>query len=123
TAPAPPATGASLLVGANLHLFFRPPITSPGEALVSPKEADALVDRMKSAGANAIRVAVHWPLLEPEEGRRSAGYSKFVNGVLDHARARGLAVVLAWGGIQCGHGAAPQRPEPRCATEQGRQLG
>jgi hypothetical protein len=69
-----------------------------------------------------VRVAVHWPLLEPAPGERNPSYVRFVDRVLDRAARRRLRVVVVWGGVQCGRGAAPG-PEPRCNSREGRSYG
>src|SRR5213080_3217013 len=80
----PPASGPPL-VGTNLHLFFRAPLLAPGERELPAADGVRMVDEAADAGAQAIRVAVHWPLLEPADGRPQREYAAFVDRVLRHA--------------------------------------
>ncbi len=105
------------LVGVNLHLFFRGPALAPGERHVSVSEGRRMVDRAARSGADLVRVAVGWPLLEPVPGHLDADYLAFIDQVLVHARRRHVRVVLVWGGVLCGYGGLPPGITERCETQ------
>lgn len=104
------------LVGVNLHLFFRAPALGPGERQLTVAEAQRMVDRAAGAGADLVRVAVGWPLLEPRPGQLDADYLAFIDQVMSRVRLRRMRAVLVWGGVLCGYGALPPGTTERCET-------
>jgi hypothetical protein len=106
-APAPAVASAPPLRGAATHPLW---IDS------SVADFDRELDLLAEAGANVVRIDLGWSTLEQTaKGSFSSWYVAKADTFFDHARARGLAVIVTFWTTPCWASSAPSDVKQNCA--------
>jgi hypothetical protein len=106
-APAPAAATAPPLRGAATH-----PLWDDSSVADFDRELDLLAD----AGANVVRIDLGWSTLElAGKGSMSSPYVAKADTFFEHARARGLGVIVTFWTTPCWASSAPPDVKQGCA--------
>jgi hypothetical protein len=105
-APAPAAAGVPPLRGAATHPLW---------ADSSIADFDRELDLLAEAGANVVRIDLGWATLEQDgKGSLSDWYVAKADTFFEHARARGLGVIVTFWATPCWASSAPPEVKQDC---------